>query len=79
MLNADRAPYFATCPRCGEGGLERLKTHAYCVNCNYGEVYDSGELVSIPPWVREHFAAKRKRCEVVELPILIPKIKDRAV
>jgi hypothetical protein len=50
MLNADQAPYFDTCPRCGDGGLERLRTHAFCVNCNYEEVYHSGELCSIPQW-----------------------------
>lgn len=49
MLNADQAPYFDVCPRCGEGGLETLKTHAFCVNCNYEEIYDD-ELCVIPRW-----------------------------
>jgi hypothetical protein len=37
MLNADTAPYFCTCPRCGVGGLEHLPTHSHCVNCLYVE------------------------------------------
>ncbi len=63
MLNADRAPYFATCPRCGEGGLERLRTHAFCVNCNYGEIWDSGEIVSIPDWVLQHLKRPKNNSE----------------
>jgi hypothetical protein len=31
------------------GGLETLKTHAFCVNCNYEEIY-SDELCAIPQW-----------------------------
>lgn len=51
MLKADQAPYFGTCPRCGEGGLETLSTHAYCVNCNYERIYSySEEVYSIPKW-----------------------------
>lgn len=39
MLNADRAIVFEKCPRCGEHGLERLRTHTHCVNCNFFEDY----------------------------------------
>ncbi len=53
MLNADQAPYFHTCPRCGAGGLERLSTHAYCFECNYAEAHDTGEFLAIPPWALE--------------------------
>ncbi len=26
------------CPRCGEQGLENLKTHSHCLNCDYSQV-----------------------------------------
>lgn len=43
------------CPRCGEMGIENLKTHSYCINCNYSKIYedDSGRI--IPDWVIELF------------------------
>ena len=28
---------FQKCPRCSEFGLERLRTHSHCVQCNYSE------------------------------------------
>ncbi len=49
MLNADQAPHFKTCPRCGTGGLETLRTHSFCVDCNYEEIY-SDELCVVPQW-----------------------------
>jgi len=49
MLNADKVPYFYTCPRCGVDGLETLKTHAFCVNCNYEAIFNDG-LYVIPRW-----------------------------
>ena len=61
MLNADVAPYFQTCPRCHEGGLEVLQTHAHCVNCNYEEIFGSDEICAIPEWVHE-ILARRKIC-----------------
>lgn len=61
MLNADCAPYFETCPRCGIGGFERLKTHGYCVSCNFSDVddYPSVNLVAIPKWAIEILKAGR--------------------
>ena len=60
MLNADQAPYFETCPRCGAGGLEVLRTHAFCVNCNYDEIYFVDDLLySIPDWALEAVKGKR--------------------
>lgn len=55
MLNADRAPYFHTCPRCHEGGYEILATHSHCVNCNYSLGNDfsylsNGDDLPIPKW-----------------------------
>ncbi len=66
MLNADQAPYFDTCPRCGEGGLETLSTHAYCVNCNY-EVIHSEELCVIPQWAIDALKTAKPRSIVREL------------
>ena len=67
MLNADRAPYFQTCPRCGEGGLEHLETHSHCVNCNYFHHKASDELYSIPDWVIQALENGKQRCRVREL------------
>ncbi len=50
MLNADRAPYFDTCPRCGLGGLEKLKTHWFCINCNYEYIIHDETQWQIPTW-----------------------------
>lgn len=61
MLNADRAPYFNTCPRCGVGGLEKLTTHAHCVNCNYTETFDSEEMLSLPDWVVAFLSGLEKK------------------
>ena len=70
MLRADQAPYFETCPRCRVGGLERLKTHTYCVNCNYEEV-GSSEIGAIPQWAIDAIKhadqdRKRKRSELLK-------------
>ena len=66
MLNADQAPYFDTCPRCGEGGLETLSTHAYCVNCNYERIF-SEELCVIPRWAIDTLKSAKPRSIVREL------------
>jgi D-Tyr-tRNAtyr deacylase len=66
MLRADQAPYFETCPRCGTGGLERLKTHAFCVNCNYDEIY-SDELCVIPQWALDAVKAAGRKPSVHKL------------
>lgn len=65
-----------TCPRCNERGYEVLKTHAYCVNCNYSpDLIDrrlSSDDLSIPAWAekaaasksgntRSHFSKKAKK------------------
>jgi len=47
MLMADQAPRFETCPRCGTGGFERLKTHSYCIECNFFEEQKSGSIESL--------------------------------
>lgn len=65
MLNADRAPYFETCPRCGDGGFERLSTHSHCVGCNYSEEFNADALGAIPPWVTE--ALKSCRAQPIRL------------
>lgn len=66
MLFSDQTPYFDTCPRCGVGGLEILKTHAYCVNCNYEEIYGHDEFYSIPQWALDSLATKPVRSDLIE-------------
>lgn len=64
MLNADRAPYFHTCPRCRAGGLEVLKTHSYCVNCNYFDARESDECLALPRWAIETLKSAKPRSAV---------------
>ena len=66
MLKADQAPDFLSCPRCGVGGLERLTTHAFCVNCNYEEIY-SDDLCVIPQWAIEALKTAKPKSIVREL------------
>lgn len=61
MLRADKAVKMNSCPRCGLGGLEILSTHAHCVNCNYTEIFDSGEMLSLPDWVVAFMSGLRKK------------------
>ena len=64
MLNADRAVRMGCCPRCGAGGFESLRSHSYCVECNYSEVSESDEMLAIPKWVLEILKpAKKKKDE----------------
>jgi hypothetical protein len=67
MLNADTAPYFESCPRCGVGGLERLSTHAYCVNCNYEEINFATELCAIPQWAIDALKSVKPKSVVRDL------------
>ncbi len=59
MLNADTAPYFQSCPRCGVGGLENLETSTICYNCNYSPdldviaTFDIDHGFQIPLWAQE--------------------------
>jgi hypothetical protein len=69
MLNADTAPRFETCPRCGDGGLEVLETHSYCVGCNYSGDSGSHELVAIPDWAVK---ALKQTNKMLSRPKLIP-------
>jgi hypothetical protein len=54
--------YLRTCPRCNERGYEVLKTHAYCVSCNYSpDLMDqptSSDDLPIPTWAEKAAAAK---------------------
>lgn len=61
MLNADRAVRMHTCPRCGIGGFEKLKSHSYCVECNYSEARDSDEFLAIPTWVIDFLKPRKKQ------------------
>lgn len=39
------------CNRCGWNGLEKLKTHMFCTNCNYSDELSAGETHdAIPEW-----------------------------
>lgn len=40
-LNADQRLSFHSCPRCGEHGFEKLRTHNHCVGCNYFEIIET--------------------------------------
>ena len=47
---------FQNCPRCGEKSYERLKTHGYCINCNYSPELESHAFEDdrpIPAWAEE--------------------------
>ena len=63
MLNADRVPCFETCPRCGEGGIERLKTHVYCVNCNYSDS-EHEQYEQIPSWVFQFLKQEKIKSKI---------------
>lgn len=67
MLNADCAPYFNTCPRCGTGGYETLKTHSYCVDCNYTNMDYLSEESTIPDWVIEFLKSAKPKSLLKEL------------
>ncbi len=51
-----KSRYLSTCPRCGEVGYERLKSHSHCVNCNYDDQSDlsSDEFLALPGWVDDY-------------------------
>ena len=66
MWSEDQACYFGNCPRCRERGFERFKTHSYCVNCNYEEIY-SDELCVIPQWAVHALKTAKPKSIVREL------------
>lgn len=42
------------CPRCGERTLQNLRTHSFCVDCNYSPTLDGDEgEPPIPSWALE--------------------------
>lgn len=50
--------YFSKCPRCDEKSYEKLKTHSYCVCCNYSPDLDDyvslrPDDLSIPQWATD--------------------------
>lgn len=44
---------FAYCPRCGEKTYEYLRSHSYCVGCNYSPTTDEKYDYTIPEWALE--------------------------
>lgn len=57
--------YLRTCPRCNERGYEVLKTHVYCVSCNYSpDLMDrppSSDDLPIPSWAEKVAVVKPSR------------------
>ncbi len=57
--------YLRTCPRCNDRSYEVLKTHAYCVSCNYSPDLTDQRLSSddlpIPAWAEKLATAKGKQ------------------
>lgn len=51
-------PDWNTCPRCGSASLETLRTHSYCIDCNYSPVPEPE--VPIPSWVHEYIQSTSK-------------------
>lgn len=66
---------FCMCPRCGEHGLERFSTHAFCVNCNYDEIH-SDELCVVPDWALAALKTVKPKSIVREI---LPKQKEYAL
>lgn len=69
--------YFKICPRCNDRGYEVLKTHAYCVSCNYSpdllyRTKISSDNLPIPEW-----AAKAARKQSVPAPNNIISINTK--
>lgn len=60
MLNADRAVRLGCCPRCGTGGFESLRSHSYCLDCNYMEIPESDEMLVRPQWVLNFLKPPKK-------------------
>jgi hypothetical protein len=73
MLNADRAPYFENCPRCGDGGLQQFSTHSYCVSCNYSDVYYQAYNLPIPQWAFDALKTAGKKSKKPSLALIPPK------
>lgn len=79
---ADKIPVFLTCPRCGEKGFDRLRTHAYCVECNYSPDFEP-RPDDVPEWAlkyvnqtRKQFADALKSHPEQEAPGCIPTAPD---
>ena len=39
------------CPRCGSLSFEKLRSHVYCISCNYSPDLDDHQEKSVPLWV----------------------------
>ena len=48
---SDIIPNFSYCPRCGQKGYDVLRTHSYCVECNFCPDLDDYDRV-VPKWVK---------------------------
>ena len=45
------------CPRCGDYGLEKLRTHAFCAGCNYFADEKDEATPLIPFWAKKQVVA----------------------
>lgn len=63
MLNADRAVRMNSCPRCGAGGFETLRSHSYCLECNHSVIPETDEFLAIPKWVLDVLKAPKMKKE----------------
>ncbi len=56
--------YLKNCPRCTERSYEVLRTHSYCINCNYSSDVMNRESMStnnlpIPEWAAKVASERR--------------------
>ncbi len=50
----DQIPMFSSCPRCGERGLDILKTHSFCVLCDFSpDLAPGADDCAVPQWALE--------------------------
>lgn len=60
--------YWRTCPRCNDSCYEVLRTHAYCVSCNYSpDLVDrpmSTDDLPIPTWTKKTGEIKKPSNEI---------------
>ncbi len=40
----------SNCPRCGAGAYESLRSHSYCIDCNYSPTFSKDHEPAIPRW-----------------------------
>ncbi len=61
--------YISKCPRCDEKSYEKLKTHSYCVCCNYSPDLDDcislkADDLSIPQWATDAIKSEKSNKKI---------------